>query len=80
MHSISLKKELQKVGKTMLYTIVNESDVFYDWSLGHTSQYRSSNPYDYLRFGYFIDNAQLFGGKNNVVFKSDFTGNRSSNL
>lgn len=61
----------------MLHTIINEADVFYDWSLGHTCAYRSSNPYDYLHFGYFIDNAHLFGGKDNVLYPGDLTGHRS---
>ena len=61
----------------MLFTIVNEADVFYDWSVGHTSAYRSSDPYDYLQFGYTIDNAHLFGGKDNVLYPGGPAGRRS---
>ncbi|MDE6413448.1 MAG: hypothetical protein K2K42_06150 [Eubacterium sp.] len=39
---------------------------------------RSSNPYDYLRNGYFIDNASMFGGKNIVDYNSNISSYRTS--
>ena len=38
------------------------------------SKPRSTNPYDYIRTGYYIDNAQFFGGKNNVDFNCNIPG------
>ena len=51
----------------MLYTIINLDDVYYNFENKITSgSAASSNPYDYIRHGYFIDNASLFGGIDNV--------------
>ena len=38
---------------------------------------RSSNPYDYIRAGYYLDNAALFGGNNNVSFNFNIPSNIS---
>lgn len=63
----------------MLYTIADLNDVF------HTDNKwerccRSSNPYDYIRAGYYLDNAALFGGYNNVSYNwsvpKHISGNR----
>lgn len=59
----------------MLYTIINLDDVYYNFENKITSgSAASSNPYDYIRHGYFIDNASLFGGIDNVSFNCDNTG------
>lgn len=59
----------------MLFTILDLNDVFHQ-NAEKIECCRSSNPYDYIRTGYYIDNAALFGGYNNVDFKcnnsSDF--------
>lgn len=65
----------------MLHTIVDFNDVFYApaqmaFELGSTA--RSSNPYDYVRRGYYLDNGLLFGGLNNVNYNCFISGNRTS--
>ena len=62
----------------MLYTIVSLSDVFYKYE-ERKRQTRSSNPYDYLRSGYYLDNAALFGGKNDVNYNCDISSHFSGN-
>lgn len=62
----------------MIWSVVAEADIF---AVGQSAadcdcSSRSSNPYDYLRCGYFLDDASLFGGKNFVDFNSDISGNR----
>ena len=53
----------------MLYTIVSIDDVLnQNLCVKCDERERSSNPFDYIRTGYFIDNAALFGGSNNVSF------------
>ena len=67
----------------MLWSIINEADIFYSPSISVNSslKVRSSNPYDYIRDGYFLDNASMFGGNDNVDFNSNISGNRTgSNL
>ena len=68
----------------MLYTIANLDDVLSksnDCSKSNAVNcFRSSNPYDYLRLGYFVDNAALYGGKNNVSYNCNFSGNSSGFL
>ncbi|MCC8074252.1 MAG: hypothetical protein LIO62_09035 [Clostridiales bacterium] len=61
----------------MLWTIISENDIFAS-GVSSNSSIRSSNPYDYIRNGFFIDNASLYGGKNYVNFNSNIPGNRSS--
>ncbi|MGN1123752.1 MAG: hypothetical protein ACI4RR_05355 [Eubacterium sp.] len=63
----------------MLWSIINEADVFYCQSLSNvgSAQIRSSNPYDYIRNGYYLDNASMFGGKDSVSFNSNISGNRT---
>ena len=60
----------------MLYTVINECDVFYT-PVQAKNEIRSSNPYNYIRTGYYLDNASLFGGKNNVDFNCNISGNRA---
>jgi hypothetical protein len=64
----------------MLHTIINLDDVFYDGkNYAEMKNARSSNPYDYIRAGWFIDNSALFEGVNNVSLNSDFTSRISGN-
>lgn len=65
----------------MIYSIVSLEDIFYtpDNFSCCSNSVRSSNPYDYIRRGYYLDNASLFGGKNYVDFESYFSGDRTSN-
>ena len=64
----------------MLHTIVSLDDVFYDANSFHSiKSERSSNPYDYIRAGWFLDNLPLFQGVNNVSLNSDFTSRISGN-
>ncbi|MGN1420726.1 MAG: hypothetical protein ACI4XC_04355 [Eubacterium sp.] len=60
----------------MLWTIINEQDIFYSptVSANTTNSVRSSNPYDYIRNGYYLDNGSLFGGKDNVGYKINISG------
>ena len=51
----------------MLWTIINEADVFYSpKSICENNAVRSSDPYSYIKTGYHLDNAGLFGGIDNV--------------
>lgn len=64
----------------MLWSVVNEQDIFYcKDNYSACNSVRSSNPYDFVRAGYFVDNASMFGGKNFVDFNCNFSGNRTSN-
>ena len=57
----------------MLYTIMNIDYVMNNCGEGRRDAYApSTNPYDYIRAGYFLDNAALFGGKNNVNYNCNF--------
>lgn len=62
----------------MLYTIADLNDVFYQ-EHNRIQCRRSSNPYDYIRTGYYLDNAALFGGTNNVSYNCNFPSNSSGN-
>lgn len=61
----------------MIYSIISENDIFYT-PASAVNSIRSSNPYDYIRRGYYLDNASLFGGKDYVDFNCNFPGNRTS--
>ena len=51
----------------MLYTVMNPDSVMLcDYEIKQ-SRPTSSNPYDYIRAGYYLDNAALFGGENDAV-------------
>lgn len=57
----------------MLYTIISLDDVFYSENdISAMKNERSSNPYDYIRAGWFLDNRVLFEGVNNVSLNSNF--------
>lgn len=63
----------------MFWSIINENDILFDEkTIEAVNSVRSSNPFDYLRKGYFVDNASMFGGKNFVNFNCSFSGNRTS--
>ena len=57
----------------MLWTIISENDIFSS-SVSADNRVRPSNPYSYIRDGYFLDNASLYGGKNYVSFNSNIPG------
>lgn len=59
----------------MLYTIADLNEVLYNRSDTECRVCRSSNPYDYIRYGYYLDNGALFGGYNNVDYKNNYSGN-----
>lgn len=62
----------------MLWSVINEQDIFYNHNnFSACNSIRSSNPYDYVRAGYFVDNASMFGGNNFVNFNCNFSGNRT---
>ena len=56
----------------MLWSVVSENDIFYKNQL-----VASSNPYSYVRFGYYLDNAEMYGGRNSVDYNGDISVNRS---
>ena len=59
---------------------MNLDTVFYNGiKEQNTSAVMSTNPYDYIRAGYYLDNAVLFGGRNNVNYKCDFKRYSSGN-
>lgn len=60
----------------MIHSIISENDIFYT-PPSVINGIRSSNPYDYIRNGYYLDNASLFGGKNYVDFNCNISGNRT---
>lgn len=60
----------------MIHSIISENDIFYT-TPSVLNSIRSSNPYDYIRHGYYLDNAALFGGKNYVGFNCNFSGDRT---
>lgn len=64
----------------MIWSIISEGEIFLQASnscaVPTCSSIRSSNPYDYLRRGYYVDGASMFGGKNIVDYNSDIPGNR----
>ncbi len=64
----------------MIYTIVSLDDVFYvkDNATAAVNCARSSNPYDYIRDGFYLDNA-MNGGEDYVRFNGNFSSYRTSN-
>ena len=60
----------------MIYTIVSLDDVFYvkDNATAAVNCVRSSNPYDYIRDGFYLDNA-MNGGEDYVRFNGNFSSN-----
>lgn len=64
----------------MIYSIVSFDDIFYTKSSvsGAVNAVRSSNPYDYIRDGFYLDNA-MSGGEDYVHFNGNFSSYRTSN-
>ena len=64
----------------MIWSIVSNNDFFAQADAVRSSaenSLRSSNPYDYVRCGYFLDKASMFGGKDFVDYNSDISGDRA---
>lgn len=64
----------------MLYTVVDFNDVFGNMNSHSDYSNRSSNPYSYIRCGYFLDNASLYGGHNNVNYNFNYPKHITSNM
>lgn len=64
----------------MIYSIVSLNDIFYSQSgrAAAVNSVRSSNPYDYIRDGFYLDNA-MNGGEDYVRFNGNFSSYRTSN-
>lgn len=63
----------------MIWSIISENDILASQnSVVSDNSIRSSNPYDYLRMGYYLDNASMYGGKNFVNYNSNISGDRTS--
>ncbi len=64
----------------MIYSIVALDDIFYSngRASGAVNAKRSSNPYDYIRDGFYLDNA-MSGGEDYVHFNGNFSSYRTSN-
>ena len=63
----------------MFWSIISEADIIFDEKMIRAeNSLRSSNPYDYLRKGYYVDNASMFGGKDFVDLNSYISGYRTS--
>ncbi len=61
----------------MLWSIINEADIFSPQkSICQNNTVRSSEP-RYIRTGYHLDNAYLFGGIDDVDFNSNISGDRT---
>ena len=62
----------------MLHTIIDFNDIFYESSRKSNTLTFSTNPYDYIRMGYFLDVPSSLGGYNNVSINclnsGDFAG------
>ena len=64
----------------MIWSVIADSDIFYSAEnaspAGSVCCPRSSNPFDYVRRGYTIDKASMFGGKDIVDYTTNFPGIR----
>lgn len=60
----------------MLYTIIAVDDVLADSNSYNNFAVapRSTNPYDYIRTGYFLDVPDIHGGHNCVNCNCNFSG------
>lgn len=62
----------------MIWSVINEADIFYSpCNICQNNSMRSSDPYSYIRTGYHLDNADLFGGSNNVDFNINISSDRA---
>ncbi len=64
----------------MLYSIIGYDDIFMNDNNRKFTLPASSNPYDYIRMGYFLDVPNINGGHRCVNFNCDFSGAFSSDL
>ena len=66
----------------MLHSIISEYDILCKSEITQltSSIVPSSNPYDYIRRGYFLDKADLYGGNNNVIYNCNISVNRSGGV
>lgn len=64
----------------MIYSVVSLDDIFYTQNKASAAvnSARSSNPYDYIRDGFYLDNA-MNGGEDHVRFNGNFSSYRTSN-
>ncbi|MCD7872246.1 MAG: hypothetical protein LUG21_02890 [Clostridiales bacterium] len=64
----------------MIWSIISENDILsgaFSENSCASRPARSSNPYDYIRCGYYLDKASMFGGKDVVSYNSDFSSHWS---
>ncbi|MBQ9228609.1 MAG: hypothetical protein IJ168_07210 [Eubacterium sp.] len=62
----------------MLYTVIDLNDILYSRDENRIQRRQdkpSTNPFDYIRTGYYLDRAALFGGQNYVNYHFDIPGN-----
>lgn len=64
----------------MLHTIVSLDDVFYDEKINVNNSVRSTNPFDYIRRGSYIDLPNIYGGYDCVSINSNISGSVSGNM
>ena len=65
----------------MLYTIISADDVFLSGSdfAPYKNNY-STNPYDYIRKGWYLDNSVMYRGVNNADIKFDYSGDFTGDI
>ena len=59
----------------MLHTIIDYNDIFCENRIINNTAAFSTNPYDYIRKGYFLDIPSPLGGYNNVSINCLDSGN-----
>lgn len=64
----------------MLYTIVGIDDIFYDEKRNTDNKMRSTNPYDYIRCGCYLDLPSIYGGYNCVNINCNISSFVSGNM
>lgn len=65
----------------MLWTVVSSDDIFYSGnSITPQKNNFSTNPYDYIRKGWYLDNSVMYRGVNNADIKFDYSGDFTGNI
>ena len=64
----------------MLYTVVDTDYVLFGVGEKADSIQRSTNPFDYIRGGWFLDNSVMYRGVNKVNIKFNYPINFTSNI
>lgn len=64
----------------MLHTIIDYNDIFLAENKINSYLNVSTNPYDYIRSGFFLEVPSVNGGHNNVSYNCLFSGDISSNM